>query len=115
MHFLLTGCLFFWPVVGLDILRRRVSHPARLLMVFLAIPFHGWVGVALSGSATVGAQSHPCRPADRRRILVGSGDLVAIVAMLVVVGQWMEADRRQADREDRRLITSECDTPTNDT
>lgn len=110
VHFLLTGCLFFWPVVGLDVLPRRLPHAARLLMVFLAIPFHGGVGIALVTSSTLVASTHTL--ADQRlggAVMWIGGDVIAIVALLVVLAQWMEADRREAEREDRRLVAAEPD------
>ena len=102
VHFLVTGSLFFWPVLGVDPLPRRLHHGARLLMVFLTIPFHAVLGIALLGSQPL-APEHSL--ADHRAgtgALWGGGDLLGLVAVLIVTAQWMTHEERQAAREDRR-------------
>jgi putative membrane protein len=102
VHFLVTGSLFFWPVLGVDPLPRRLPHGARLLMVFLTIPFHAVLGIALLGASPL-APEHTL--ADHRAgtsALWAAGDLLGLVAVLVVAFQWMGHEERQAAREDRR-------------
>lgn len=106
LHFLLAGCLFFWPVLGVDPVPRRLPHGARLLMVFLTIPFHAILGLALLGSEPL-APAHSV--ADHRAgtgALWAAGDLLGLVAVLVVAAQWMHHEERAAVREDRRLGTT---------
>lgn len=101
-HFLVAGSLFFWPVLGIDPLPRRLPHAARLLMVFLTIPFHAVLGIALLSSGPL-APEHSL--ADHRAgtgALWGAGDLLGLVAVLIVTAQWMSHEERQAAREDRR-------------
>jgi putative copper resistance protein D len=112
--FFLTGCLFFWPVVGLDPLPRRLPHAARLLWVVLALPFHALLGVALlSGGRVLAADYYEglgrtwgASPlADQRTgggLMWMAGDLVGLVVLGVVVVQWMGHEQRVAAREDRR-------------
>src|SRR5437868_3994935 len=33
VHFVLAGCIFFWPIVGIDPVPGRLPHPMRLLLV----------------------------------------------------------------------------------
>ena len=114
LHFLLAGSLFFWAAVGLDPMRRRLSHPARLLFVLLAVPFHAFLGLAvLSSSKVIGGDMYrKARPwgasplADQRTgaaILWAVGDLFGLVAGAVVVVQWIRYDARRQAREDQRL------------
>lgn len=115
VHFLLAGSLFFWPAVGLDPMRRRLSHPARLLYVLLAVPFHAFLGLAVLSSKTViGGDVYEnvhrtwgASPlADQRvgaSILWAVGDVFGLVAGAVVVAQWIRYDGRRQIREDRRL------------
>lgn len=108
LHFLLAGSLFFWPVLGVDPVPRRLHHGARLLMVFLTIPFHAVLGMALLGSRPL-APAHSL--ADHRAgtgVLWAAGDLLGLVAVLVVAAQWMGHDERQATREDRRADAAEA-------
>ena len=53
LHFLAVGLLFWWPLVGLDPSRWRLPHIARLLFVFLMVPFHAFLGVAIMNSGRV--------------------------------------------------------------
>lgn len=115
LHFLLAGSLFFWPAIGLDPMRRRLSHPARLLYVLLAVPFHAFLGLAvLSSKKVIGGEVYSAihRPwgasplADQRvgaAILWAVGDLFGLVAGAVVVVQWIHQDERRQAREDQRL------------
>ena len=101
VHFLAAGALFFWPVVGADPVPRRLAHGARLLMVFLTIPFHAVLGMALLGADPL-APAHTV--ADHRAgtaLLWAGGDLLGLVAVLIVAAQWMTHEERQAAREDR--------------
>lgn len=101
VHFLAAGALFFWPVLGADPTPRRLPHGARLLMVFLAIPFHAVLGMALLGASPL-APAHSL--ADHRAgtaVLWAGGDLLGLVAVLVVAARWMGHEERQAAREDR--------------
>jgi putative copper resistance protein D len=115
LHFLLVGSLFFWPAVGLDPMRRRLTHPARLLYVLLAVPFHAFLGLAvmsmsrpLGGTVygSVGRRWGPSLLADQHSgasLLWAVGDLFGLVAGAVVVAQWVRYDERRQLREDRRL------------
>jgi putative copper resistance protein D len=93
---LVGGVLFFWPVVSLDPIPHRLAHLARVGLVFLAIPFHAFLGIAL---LTGGDESRRAGGG----IIWASGDLLAVVILAVVAAQWMAADEREAAREDRRL------------
>src|SRR6266511_3614662 len=44
LHFIAVGLLFWWPVVGVDPTRWRLHHLARVLYVFLMVPFHAFLG-----------------------------------------------------------------------
>jgi putative copper resistance protein D len=115
LHFLTAGLLFWWPVVGLDPSRWRLPHIARLLFVFLMVPFHAFLGVAILNSARVLAptletfqRSWGPAPLDDQHvggaILWGAGDLVALVAVLGVLISWASYEEKVvAVREDRRL------------
>jgi putative copper resistance protein D len=115
LHFLAAGLLFWWPVVGIDPSRWRLPHIARLLFVFLMVPFHAFLGVAIMNSGRLLAPSlatfrrswGPTPLADQQAggaILWGAGDLVALAAVLGVLVAWASYDQNVvAVREDRRL------------
>ena len=60
VHFLVVGCLFLWPLVGVDVTPHPLSHGARLLVVLVAVPFHAFFGVApLSTTAPLAPSFYP--------------------------------------------------------
>lgn len=103
LHFLLAGCLYWWPIVGLDPMPRRLSYPARLAMLGLAIPFNAFLGVAIMN------MSHSIDPAIHTlsdthtggAILWGFGELFTILGLAAVFVQWAGAEERLARRADR--------------
>jgi cytochrome c oxidase assembly factor CtaG len=113
LHFLAAGLLFWWPLVGLDPSRWRLPHIARLLFVFLMVPFHAFLGVAIMNSGRVLAPTlesfqrtwGPTPLADQQTggaILWGAGDLVALLAVLGILISWASYEEKVvAVREDR--------------
>ena len=53
------GCLFFWPLLGLDPLPGRWPYPARALLMVLSTPFH----------TVLGPDHHAEHDAARRRLV----------------------------------------------
>jgi putative copper resistance protein D len=106
VHFVVVGCLFFWPVVGLDPVRWRLPHGARLLFVLVALPFHSIVGLALTTSNT------PLWPAwhtlaDQQAgggVMMLGGDLITLFVFGIVFWQWALAEQREAARADRAPV-----------
>ncbi len=103
-HFLIVGMLFFWPVVGLDPTVWRLNHGLRLLYVFVALPFHAFLGIALlSGTAPLFAAHTLSDQHAGAGILWAVGDLLSLATVAVVLTQWKAHDDREALREDRRI------------
>lgn len=119
LHFLLVGCLFFWPLLGLDPVPGRLPHPLRMLPVFLALPVHAWLGIAIMSStavlggdwyASLGREWGASLLSDQRTgggILWVSGDLIGLIIFGAMFVQWVRASEREAEREDRRLDRQE--------
>ncbi|MCU1603321.1 MAG: rane protein-like protein [Frankiales bacterium] len=117
LHFVLMGCLFFWPLLGIDPVPGKVSHPFRILMLFATMPFHAFLGVAImtvSDNANgLIAQAYYINAVGRADavfqqqvgggLIWASGDIVGLLFIGVAVVQWMQASEREAAREDRRL------------
>jgi putative membrane protein len=114
-HFVVVGSLFLAHVVGLDPIPGALGYGARLLYVMVLLPFHTFVGVALLTSNTVIAadwyerveRSWGASPLSDQRTGAGllwiSGELFGVLAIGIVVRQWMRAEERAAARHDRRL------------
>ena len=117
VHFIAVGCLFFWPLVGVDPVPGRVGYPFRMLMLFATLPFHAFLGVAImsvedNGDGLIAASHYlPLRGLQgavfQQQVgggaLWASGDLVGLLFLGVTLTQWMRASDREAAREDRRL------------
>ncbi|MGD0380233.1 MAG: cytochrome c oxidase assembly protein [Acidimicrobiales bacterium] len=103
LHFLVSGCLFWWLVVGRDPSRWRLSHPAKLGILAIGIPVTAILGVSLTGAnISVAPLFHSV--ADTHRggsILWIVGEITTFVAMGIIVFQWMQFEEREAIRADR--------------
>jgi cytochrome c oxidase assembly factor CtaG len=121
LHFILIGCLWFWPLLGIDPVPGRLAHPFRVLAIFATLPFHAILGLTIMQSTDLIAPSwytglHPewgSSPlADQHAaggILWGAGDLVGFFVFIVLAVQWAKASKREALREDRRLDRLEAE------
>jgi len=113
LHFFVAGAIFVWPVVAVDPVAGRPSHPSRLLAVFLTLPLHAILGLAiLSGDRLLaggwyGRLLGPEEALSDQRlgggILWAAGEVVGLACAGLVLSQWMAADEREAVRNDRRL------------
>jgi putative copper resistance protein D len=104
LHFLVSGCLFWYVVIGKDPSRWRLSFPARLGLLATGIPVTAVIGIALSQARTSIAP-HFHTAADTRAggsILWILGELTTLIAMGILLYQWMRFDEREQARADRR-------------
>ncbi len=53
IHFLLSGYLFYWAVIGIDPTPRVIPPIGKIGMVFASIPLHAFFGVVLMGMAEI--------------------------------------------------------------
>lgn len=113
-HFVLTGYIFFWPLIGVDPAPRPLQPLGRLGLMFASMPFHAFFGVILMGSQTIIGGSF-YRSLDlpwvdsllsEQRLGGGiawaSGEIPALIVLVVLMVQWARADERQARRIDRK-------------
>lgn len=113
-HFLLTGYLFTWVLVGVDPGPRRWPPLMLLMVLFATISFHAFFGVALTGSRELLAPGfftalHLPWLADpladqhtAGEIAWGVGEAPTLVLALMVTFAWVRADRAEAERTDRQ-------------
>jgi len=119
VHFVAIGCLFFWPLIGVDPLPGRWPYPARALLMVLAVPFHTILGLSIMQSHTLLAGPYYralhltwANPVTDQQlaggILWAGGELVSITMLAVLVAQWMKSADREARRVDRQLDREEA-------
>lgn len=102
--FLFVGCLYWWPVVGVDPMRWRLSYPAKLGYLAVGMPFHAFIGVAIMNFGHPIAVAHTLSDTHAGgAVLWAAGELLTVACLMVVGAQWMRHEERQAAREDRRL------------
>jgi putative copper resistance protein D len=109
--YLLTACLFWWPVVARDPGARRLSYPGRLLYLFLSMPMMSLLGFVvtysdrvlyphyIASSGSVGAAL-----ADQQlggAIMWESSMLGGALALSLVLMAWFRHDDVEARRADR--------------
>ncbi|MGC4875059.1 cytochrome c oxidase assembly protein [Micromonospora sp. DT43] len=118
-HFIMTGCVFFWPLLGLDPLPGRWPYPARALLMLLSVPFHTVLGLTIMQSTTLfGGDWYPSLHlswADPKAdqvvaggILWAGGEFVSVTMLAVLVVQWVKQSEREARRVDRELDRQEA-------
>ncbi|MDQ3505702.1 MAG: cytochrome c oxidase assembly protein [Actinomycetota bacterium] len=114
VHFLLVGCIFFWPLIGVDPVPGRLPHPMRVLLLVTTLPIHVVLGLTIMTERTVIAADHYnslglawSDPLLDQRVAGGliwaSGDLIGLLMLGAAFVQWKRASDREAIREDRRL------------
>jgi putative copper resistance protein D len=99
VHLVVVGMLFVWPIVGLDPVRWRLPHGARMLYVLTALPFHSIIGLALASSGAALWRAHTL--ADQQAgggVMMLGGDLVTVAIFVIVFYQWVAAEERLAAR-----------------
>ncbi|MEV6630778.1 cytochrome c oxidase assembly protein [Actinoplanes sp. NPDC051470] len=119
VHFIVTGCLFFWPLLGLDPLPNRWPYPARALLMVLSVPFHTVLGLTIMQSTTLlGGDWYPNLAlawSDPKNdqvvaggILWAGGEVVSVTMLGILVLQWIRQSEREARRVDRQLDREEA-------
>ncbi|BCZ23589.1 cytochrome c oxidase assembly protein [Mycobacterium senriense] len=113
VHFLLSGYLFYWVVIGVDPTPRPIPPLAKVAVVFASLPLHAFFGVVLMGTKKVlgadyyrslGLSWHTDLLGDQRLgggIAWAAGEFPLVIVMLALLIQWARSDRRTAKRLDR--------------
>lgn len=113
LHFLLSGYLFYWIVIGVDPTPRPIPPLAKVGVVFASLPLHAFFGVVLMGTRKVlgadyyrslGLSWHTDLLGDQRLgggIAWAAGEIPLVIVMLALLVQWARSDKRTARRLDR--------------
>ncbi len=113
LHFLLTGYLFYWVVIGVDPTPRPIPPLVKVAMMFASLPLHAFFGVVLMSTKSVLGESfykslqlywHSDLLGDQRLgggIAWAAGEVPLVVVMIALFVQWTRSDQRTAKRLDR--------------
>jgi putative membrane protein len=111
-HFVVTGLLFFGPIIAQDPWPRTLSHPGRMLELFLPVPFHAFFGVAIMMAGALVVETFARPPAGwgvdpiadqgvAGGIVWAFGELPTVLVLAVVFFSWAGSDDRRAKALDR--------------
>ena len=113
LHFLMSGYLFYWIVIGIDPAPRNIPPLGKIAMVFASVPLHAFFGVILMGSTDLLGERfyrslqlpwHTDLLGDQQlggSIAWAAGELPLVVVLLALLVQWQRSDRRDSVRMDR--------------
>lgn len=113
VHFIISGILFSYVVIGVDPAPRHVPHWARLILVLVALSLHAFFAIALMQSTTpVGRNWYSLvmppwilNPLDDTYagggVAWALGEVPTLILMIIVAVQWSMSDTRLAKRLDR--------------
>jgi putative copper resistance protein D len=114
LHFLGTGYLFVWVLIGIDPGPRKWPPLMLLVILFATMSFHAFFGVVMTGSTTVLAPDFfevvriPWMTdvlGDQRKagaIAWGIGEAPTVLLTLMVAIAWVRSDRAETTRKDRQ-------------
>ncbi|MDF2708478.1 MAG: copper resistance domain protein [Nonomuraea muscovyensis] len=114
LHFLISGSLFFWVIIGVDPGPHRLPYVGKLLVLFVTMPFHAFFGVALMMTGTVIAADWydqlgrtwggPLLEEQQNggAIAWGFGEIPTLMVLLAIAVQWYQDEDRTARRADRK-------------
>ncbi|WP_370531988.1 cytochrome c oxidase assembly protein [Clavibacter sp. VKM Ac-2872] len=116
VHFLISGYLFFFVLIGVDPGPRRPPYPIRLIILLATMAFHAFFGLSIMSGTSIlaidfwhqlGIQTDAQLLADQAAgggIAWGAGELPVVLVALMVVRQWSTSDTRAARRYDRAAL-----------
>jgi putative copper resistance protein D len=117
LHFVLSGYLFFWLIIGTDFQPRQIGYPFKLILVLMSMVIHAVFGLILMQSTSLvgGGWFGQVAPiwltdviADQQLaggIAWSFGELPMLLVFIALGVQWAKSDRQLAARLDRQADT----------
>ena len=114
VHFVVSGYLFYWVLIGIDPRPRPLPYWGRLLLLLLALSVHGFFAVALmSGTTPLAAEWYGVvRPPwvedplqdslNGGQVAWGLSEIPSLIVLVAIAVQWARSDDRDAKRLDRQ-------------
>ena len=111
--YLVAGVLFWWPVIGADPIRWRLSPTSRMVYLAAQMPFNTAVGLAIYFApavlyphyATLGRTWGPDPFTDQQIagiVMWGVGDVILLGALVLAIAAWLRADEKHTRRDQER-------------
>lgn len=113
LHFLLSGYLFAWVLVGIDPGPTRPPYPLRLMILIITMAFHAFFGIVLMSSDVILAEewfraiSPPWVDLAQDQYVGGAlawglGDYPVAILSVALALAWLRDDDRERRRYDRQ-------------
>ena len=114
LHFLISGYIFYWVVIGVDAAPRQLSPFMKLLMTLAAMAFHAWFGIAMMQMQAPLAEDYYLslqlpfevdlmeQQHTGGAVAWGLSELPLLLVSTAHAVQWLRQDRKEAARFDRK-------------
>lgn len=114
LHFLFSGYLFYWVIIGIDPRPKPLPYWGRLLLLLLSMSVHAFFAVILMmGTTPIAPEWYGIvRPdwivdplADSLnggQVAWGIAEIPSMIVLLAIAFQWSRSDDREAKRKDRQ-------------
>lgn len=114
VHFLASGYLFFWTIIGADPTPRPIPYPVRILDLLASMGVHAFFGVVvmMSTSLVAGGWYGQVAPswlasplADQGTgggIAWAFGEVPSVLTLLALMSQWIRSEERFSRRTERQ-------------
>jgi cytochrome c oxidase assembly factor CtaG len=114
VHFLASGYLFFWTIIGTDPTPRPIPYPVRILDLLASMGVHAFFGVVVMMSTALVAGGWYGRVAppwlaspltDQGTgggIAWAFGEIPSVLTLLALMAQWIRSEERFARRTERQ-------------
>lgn len=102
--FLMGGCLYWWPMVGLDpIVHWRMGYGVRVANLILAVPFEAFLGIAIMYEHSPIASMYTLQSTHAGGALLwGTTELATFIGLVPIFVQWSRSEDRAGARADSR-------------
>ena len=113
VHFLLSGFLFYWIIIGVDPAPRKIPFLLRIVLLLVAMGFHAFFGVAIMmkseplGMEYYGQFEVPWRDSLADDQYAGGGvawalgEIPTMLVLIALVVQWARDEERTERRRER--------------
>ncbi len=114
VHFIASGYLFYWVIIGIDPRPRPLPYWGRLVLLLMALGVHGFFAVAMMmGTEPIAPEWYGIvRPdwvvdplqdtLNGGQVAWGLSEIPTLIVLVAIAVQWSRSDDREAKRKDRQ-------------